>query len=78
MNHQPRLLTTRTEQGACPATFRETLPQVAIEPPEPFRALHNQIRAMALRGAEDLFSTSARAPGPQDSVDPARRDNLAP
>jgi hypothetical protein len=32
--------------------------QEAIEPREPFRAHHNQIRTMAIRSAEDLFSGS--------------------
>lgn len=38
-------------------TFRGTLPkQVAMEPRAPRGAHHTQIRAMALRGAEDFFS----------------------
>jgi hypothetical protein len=30
--------------------------EVAIEPREPFRAYHNQVRSMTLRGVENLFS----------------------
>lgn len=40
--------------------------QVTIEPREPFRAHHNQIGTMALRGTEDCFS---RSPIREDVID---------